>query len=104
MAAKLKRIRAALLYNKNNEQKAHFIEVLQHVCETAAHLQTDMMADVLWVHVWQKIRFTGFTAKFVSEHDIPSLTPFFKDFQVLSGPEWHIDPNGNAHPPRLCAA
>lgn len=64
--------------------------------ERAAHLQPDMSADALWQHVWQKIRFAGFKADFVGG-EIQRLRPFFAGFQALSRPEWHFDPNRNAH-------
>lgn len=56
-----------------------------------------MTADELWWHVWTKIRFAGFKASYVNEFDIPTLTPFFKDFRVLTDPEWRFDPTGEAH-------
>src|ERR1700683_1073210 len=105
MAAVFERIRAAVLQEgtrplpydakQHAANQAKFKETLQDLCNNA-HLRADMTADDLWWHVWTKPRYAGFKAAFVGL-EIPRLTPFFKDFRALTGPEWRFDPDGIAH-------
>ena len=105
MAAVFERIRAAVLQEatrpspydakRHAENQAKFTKMVEDLCEDA-HLHADMTADDLWRHVWEKIRYAGFKAEYVNE-EIKRLTPFFKDFRVLTGPEWRFDPQRIAH-------
>jgi hypothetical protein len=51
-----------------------------------------MAAGELWYEIWTKIRYAGFRAEYVTNVDIPNLTPFLKDFRALAGPDWRFDP------------
>jgi hypothetical protein len=115
MAAVFERIRAAVLQEatrplpydakQHADNQAAFTEKLENVCDPAgiahgeavrknAHLRADMTADDLWWQVWTKIRYAGFKAAYVT-CEIDRLTPFFKDFRVLTAPEWRfVDQTG----------
>lgn len=105
MAAVFERIRAAVFQEgtrpspydpkQHADNQAKFAEMVGDLCKDA-QLRTDMTADDLWRHVWEKIRYAGFRAEYVNE-EIKRLTPFFKDFRVLTGPEWRFDPQKMAH-------
>jgi hypothetical protein len=105
MAAVFERIRAAVLQEatrpspydaeEHAKNQAKFRAKLAELSKDA-HLRADMAADELWQQVWIKIRYAGFKSAFVTK-EIPPLTPFFKDFRVLTGPEWRFDPSGIAH-------
>jgi hypothetical protein len=102
MAAVFERIRAAVLQEatrpspydakQHAENQAKFTRKLDDLCKNA-HLRADMTADDLWWQVWRMIRYAGFRAAFVTG-EIGPLTPFFKDFRALTGPEWRFDPTG----------
>lgn len=106
MALVFERIRAAVFLEgtrpspydaaKHAANQAKFTGELRCLCE-AARLRPDMTANDLWGQVWRAIRYAGFVATYVSEHDIPSLEPLLDDFRVLSGPEWHYDPERKQH-------
>src|SRR5271155_1557166 len=105
MAAVYERIRAAVLQEatrpspydakKHAENQLRFTEMVADLCEKA-QLQADITAEHLWQYVWEKIRYAGFKAEYVSE-EIKRLRPFFEDFRVLTGPEWRFDPKKIAH-------
>jgi hypothetical protein len=105
MAAVFERIRAAVLQEatrpspydamQHSYNQANFAKMVEDLCKDA-RLRADMTADDLWRHVWEKIRYAGFKAEYVNE-EIKRLTPFFKDFRALEGPEWHFDPKRIAH-------
>jgi hypothetical protein len=106
MAVVFERIRAAVLQEatrpspydakQHAANQAKFKKMLQDLCNNA-HLRADMTADDLWMQVWTKTRYAGFRAEYVTNQDIPSLTPFFKDFHLLTGSEWRFDPDGIPH-------
>jgi hypothetical protein len=99
------RIRAAVLEEatrpspydakQHDKNKAEFTKALDDVCRNA-HLRADMSVDDLWGRVWKTIRYAGFKAEYV-HGEIEQLTPFFKDFRVLAGPEWYFDSDKKAH-------
>ena len=105
MAAVFERIRAAVVQEatrpspydaqQHAKNQASFTKMVEDICKDA-HFRPDMTAEDLWRHVWQKIRYAGFKAEYVNE-EIKRLTPFFKDFRVLTGPEWRFDPQRIAH-------
>ena len=105
MAAVFERIRAAVFQEatrpspydakQHAENQAKFTKMVEDLCKDA-QLRPDMTADDLWRHVWEKIRYAGFKAEYVNE-EIKRLTPFFKDFRVLAGPEWRFDLQRIAH-------
>jgi hypothetical protein len=106
MAAVFERIRAAVLQEatrpspydakQHADNQAKFTGTLETMCKNA-QLRADMTADCLWWQVWTKTRYAGFRAEYVTNKDIPSLTPFFKDFRVVIGSEWQFDPDGIPH-------
>jgi hypothetical protein len=100
MAAVFERIRAAVFqeatrpdpYNAERHvanQKA-FTAQLVKLCKNAS-LRPDMPVDELWQQVWEKTRYAGFKAEYVTK-EIERLRPFFRDFRVLAAPEWSLDP------------
>jgi hypothetical protein len=106
MAVVFHRIRDAVLLEatrpspddakSHQDNQATFRRELQEVCKDA-QFDADISAEKLWMHVWEKVRYAGFQAAFVTNFDIPSLTPVFSDFSSLAGPEWQFDPNGTSH-------
>jgi len=105
MAAVFERIRAAVFQEatrpspydakQHAENQAKFAKMVEDLCKDA-QLRADMTADDLWRHLWEKIRYAGFKAEYVNE-EIKRLTPFFRDFRVLTGPEWRFDLQRIAH-------
>lgn len=105
MAAVFERIRAAVFEEatrpspydakQHAENQAKFAKMVEDLCKDA-HLHADITADDLWRHIWEKIRYAGFKAEYVNE-EITRLTPFFKDFRVLTGADWRFDPQKIAH-------
>ncbi len=105
MAAVFERIRAAVFQKGTRpspydaklhaENQLRFKEMVGDLCRQAC-LRADMTADDLWQHVWEKVRYAGFKAEYVNE-EIKRLRPFFEDFRVLTGPDWHFDPRKLAH-------
>lgn len=103
MAAVFDRVRDAVLQEatrpspydakQHAANQAKFKEMLRDLCNNA-HLRANMTADDLWGQVWTKTRYAGFRAEYVTNQDIPSLTPFFKDFRVLISSEWRFDSDG----------
>jgi hypothetical protein len=109
MAAVFERIRAAVFQEatrpapydakQHSRNQANFAKMVEDLCRKA-RLRADITTDDLWRHVWEKIRYAGFKAEYVNQ-EITRLTPFFNDFRVLEGPEWHFDPERIAHGPAV---